>query len=411
MQRLFIILLLLVSCATRGPQPIASIAIPGPVVRLSQSNGSFFIVQHASSHDTVYVVDARRPADPRITGKIAIDGEVVDLVASAKYLFVATADKRAALQIFNWKTGALLARYAAPTQRGGTAVGFWPMGLLYLRTENARGTRSEFILDISDPTSPKKVTQRELSNAPKLPQPLLPPTSYVDASGIVEIARSSTDPRLTALLTNEPRSELVLVRNLDSSLTFGDANGDGLFQLSCLGNSNTFPDLERRPLSWCNATAPLIWNPNYRIANHAFFGAQVTEGQHSGKAQLETAFAWGSDAVILAFGTNDLALGRKTPSEIVATYQRLVEQAEKKGLTAYVATTPPTYQRGATWAAQVQPLNSLLEQTFPPEQLIDFHSGFTQNYFLADGVHINPAGQELRAERAAARLVSPTARP
>lgn len=444
--------LVLASQSAGAEARVSSVAIPGPVVRLSEVDGNFFVLQGEPPNQTIYVIDATDPASARIARAIPVEGTLVEFVANPQHLFLAMLDDEAALRIVDWKTGMTISRYRAPSGRGATqlALGgpFWktvspltdPYGPIHLSTTNNEGTQTLFVLDVLDPAAPKLVLQQELpasaarespSNTPDEPTAkaintpsqkpiaqLQPPNddalkrfaqplpSDVVPSTVMALARSSKDPRITALLTNRPQTELILVQDLEHRLTFDDINGDGVLRLSCLGDSNTSIDLRRFPVSWCTAIAYFIWNPRFQTWNHSVIGATLIPGARISPApeQLETALSRGADAVVLAFGTNDLFAG-DSPERIVTAYLKLVEQAEKSGLTVYVATTPPTNQKGAAGAAQVTPLNSLIEETFPSAQVIDFHSGFSAAHFL-DGLHVTPVGQMLRAERAALRLIA-----
>ncbi len=73
--------------------------------------------------------------------------------------------------------------------------------------------------------------------------------------------------------------------------------------------------------------------------------------------------------------------------------------AEAAGLTAFVATTPPQYKDDPEPQARVLKLNDALLLAFQPEQLVDFYTGFSPDLFSSDGVHLNDAGHQLRAER------------
>jgi lysophospholipase L1-like esterase len=48
--------------------------------------------------------------------------------------------------------------------------------------------------------------------------------------------------------------------------------------------------------------------------------------------------------------------------------------------------------------------NALVRGAFDPEDVVDFDDGFGRDLFLPDGVHLNDAGQRLRAQRAREKL-------
>src|SRR5688500_16183557 len=88
-----------------------------------------------------------------------------------------------------------------------------------------------------------------------------------------------------------------------------DANGDGTVVVACLGDSNT----DRRwpppgTPKWCELAAERV--PAWRFVNHAVSATTVTRNDEppgwSGP-QLDAALASDvPDAVVLAFGTNDV---------------------------------------------------------------------------------------------------------
>jgi lysophospholipase L1-like esterase len=125
--------------------------------------------------------------------------------------------------------------------------------------------------------------------------------------------------------------------------------------------------------------------------------------------QLEALRAAHLDVVIAAFGTNDLETLHETPKHIVGCYRRLVAAAAPARV--LIATTPPMFPPRPDYHIPIDVLNALLAVAFPPDQLVDFHTGFERDLFLPDGLHLNDAGQRLRAERARAALLRDGTRP
>src|SRR5437867_3408282 len=124
-----------------------------------------------------------------------------------------------------------------------------------------------------------------------------------------------------------------------------DVNGDGRVVISCLGDSNTetqWPQPGTR--RWCEFAAEDA--PGWVFRNHAVGGTTVTEPGRPAiwaMLQLDAALAEDRpDAVVFAFGTNDVRAGRPT-GEIVAAYRTAVERAERAGPLPFVALAPPIY--------------------------------------------------------------------
>jgi lysophospholipase L1-like esterase len=104
-----------------------------------------------------------------------------------------------------------------------------------------------------------------------------------------------------------------------------------------------------------------------------------------------------SSIVIIAFGTNDLAVLGLTPQEAFDAIVNLRNTSEAAGHTTFVATVPPRPIPGDGLAEQINAL--LLASSIPSDRIIDFYTGF-DDLVDPDGVHFINAGHELRAARA-----------
>jgi lysophospholipase L1-like esterase len=201
---------------------------------------------------------------------------------------------------------------------------------------------------------------------------------------------------------------LLLVTACTPSAGVHDVNGDGRIVVVCLGDSNTDrrwppPDTPK----WCELAAERM--PEWTFINHAVSGATVTRHADPrlwGDTQLDRAVpADAADAVVLAFGTNDVRGGRMT-ADIVAAYEVAVTTIEATGARAFVALAPPIYPPEPEHAGALEELNRALRATFAPARLVDFHTGMGVKDFEPDGLHPNPGGQRKRAE-AALRVLRP----
>ncbi|HEV7734858.1 MAG TPA: SGNH/GDSL hydrolase family protein [Candidatus Binatia bacterium] len=189
-----------------------------------------------------------------------------------------------------------------------------------------------------------------------------------------------------------------------------DVDGDGRIVVACLGDSNTetrWPP-PHTP-KWCEFAAERV--PAWTFTNHAVGGATVTrpnDQRSFADAQLDAAGAAApADAVVLAFGTNDVRSGRST-ADIVAAYRAVVARVEATGAIAFVALAPPSYPPEPDHAAALAALNAALRGAFPPDRLVDFDGGMTRLDFEADGLHPNAAGQHERAVAALRALRPPS---
>ena len=191
-----------------------------------------------------------------------------------------------------------------------------------------------------------------------------------------------------------------------SSSGVHDVNGDGHVVVACLGDSNT--DARWPPPhtpKWCELAAEAT---GWTFANHAVSGTTVTMPAAPATwagPQLDEALADAPDAVVLAFGTNDVRTGRST-AEIVAAYRDAVRRVDAAGAMAFVALAPPLFPPEAEHAEELAALNAALRSAFPPGRLIDFASGMTRADYEPDGIHPNADGQHKRAA-AALRVLRP----
>lgn len=239
----------------------------------------------------------------------------------------------------------------------------------------------------------------------------------VIAAGQVKIGRRQSDaPEVYHLDVSDPAAIAVLdtgerARHVRwrpdpiPPVRFADANGDGVYRMACLGDSNTAPvDFLTK---WCELLAAMI--PGLEVVNLGWRGATVCPNRifmSDAGLQLQQALALDVDAVVLAFGTND-RLQRRSVEEIVAAYVLHAEVAAAEGVDVFVATTPPMGGCSGEACAEIYELNQELPIVFSG-RVIDFFSGVTDEHFgLQDRIHMSAAGQVLRAERAAARVGNP----
>jgi lysophospholipase L1-like esterase len=179
----------------------------------------------------------------------------------------------------------------------------------------------------------------------------------------------------------------------------------GVTRVACAGDSNTcmgppstcgtgleFPQ-------WCEL---LDAEPGFETVNLAIGGGSALSSPFSkgspdydieGIAQLERALAVDVDAVIFAFGTNDLQFSTGTIAEITAEIVSLVERARIEGLHAFAIVVPPT-------SPPIEPLdteglNAALSAQLDGVQLIRDALGPAD--LLPDGIHMNASGHAKRA--------------
>ncbi|MBW2667341.1 MAG: hypothetical protein JRE13_13705 [Deltaproteobacteria bacterium] len=190
-----------------------------------------------------------------------------------------------------------------------------------------------------------------------------------------------------------------------------DRDGNGSITIACLGDSNTRTD-GRVVDGWCERLGELAPGEYWRFVNRSEggataveFGSLIVAGKH-----LEYALENDSvDAVVFAYGTNDMAMVKASPVEVANAYSRLRQRARGAGVDVFIALTPPIQPAPGGINDQVAELNTMLRNRFPSDRVIDFWSGMMPEDF-ADSVHLVDSGQEKRA-RAAWEVISAAAEP
>lgn len=235
----------------------------------------------------------------------------------------------------------------------------------------------------------------------------------VVAPGVVKIGRrKSRDPEMYKLDVTDPAHIVMLATGERSQslrwrqdplppVMFPDVNHDGVYRLGCVGDSNTAsptPNVRK----WCEMLADAIGEPDFEIVNVAVAGATVTPNlrfDSDATQQMAEVLALEPDAIVLAFGTNDF-LQQRSVDEIVDAYVVQSETAAAAGVAFFVGATPPMGGCSGTGCGQIYELNQRLAEVFPGH-VADFFSGFIDaDYRVPDRIHLNDAGQALRAERA-----------
>jgi lysophospholipase L1-like esterase len=187
-----------------------------------------------------------------------------------------------------------------------------------------------------------------------------------------------------------------------------DRDGDGRIVVSCLGDSNTHA-VEGGVASWCGRLGERLPSDSWHVINRGLGGATAVmraSTLHAGSQMNYTLENDFPDAVILAFGTNDL-LAEVESAEIVDAYRSLALRVYAAGALPFVALTPPIQPAASAFNVRVRELNGALRAAFDENRILDFWSGFSAEEF-EDALHLADLGQARRAEIAAAALSEAT---
>ncbi len=210
--------------------------------------------------------------------------------------------------------------------------------------------------------------------------------------------------RFWDVIVLDPRRELRLVERKVAGVA--DINGDGIFRLACLGDSNT---LDRPPWAqapgWCALLAARIDDPFFERIEIAEIGATVTRqlfpelARREARYHLLSAFRYAPDIVVMAYGTNDVLQWRGAEA-IVAAYLEHEATTLSAGVTQFAVSTTPRIGEGDD--ITIIASNTLLREVFAGRFFESFDGYTLEEHFRVDGYHLNALGQRKRAEAALA---------
>jgi lysophospholipase L1-like esterase len=177
-----------------------------------------------------------------------------------------------------------------------------------------------------------------------------------------------------------------------------DRDGDGRIAVACLGDSNTQPT-PAMPRTWCERLRDHWPDGRWRAVNRGEGGATAVEFGSLVLADEHLDYALENDAVdavILAYGTNDLVSAEAEPMDVVRAYAWLRQRARAAGVDVFIALTPPVQPPESDLNGEVVALNERLAELFPGSRIVDFWSRMTPEDY-ADSVHLAPSGHAKRA--------------
>lgn len=335
---------------------------------------------------------------PRFAWGVEIGATVHDVAVAGGLALLATADDAAELVVIDLETRSRVGAFDAPGPADGISV---RVAGDVVKLGRRRSDAPElYRLDVTDPAHvvlvraaerPRSVRARRVRDVPRY--------AY---SGTLVAREESGD--LLWLVIAPPDGEIAVVERI-APVAFADADGDGTWRLGCVGDSNTaiLPALKA---GWCELLRDAIDDPDFAIVNVAVKGATVVSPnlRFSSDAvqQMAQVLPEGPDAVVLAFGTNDRFQAR-TPEEIQAAYETQADVAGTAGVAFFAATTPPLGGciggGSGLPCLRIEQQNALLRAAFGA-RVLEFFDGFGTSHFYPDDIHLNAAGQALRAERA-----------
>lgn len=393
------------------PMLIAALAIPGSVRPTSaafiEERGLLLVgTTRGKGHDELYAVDLGADGvSPSIAWSLNLDASVLGISVDGSRAYLATSDDAAELVIVDLDGRRRSGAFDAPGPADAIEVALDQPGSVVLGRRRNRG--AEFYrLDVSDPANvivieaiddPRGARPRRLEELPRF---------HHRGRLVGYAAKKTARGTLHYLVVSDPHLQ-VQVAEQTVPAAFADVDGDGVYRLGCLGDSNTiaFPN---QP-AWCEILRGEIDDPDFAIVNVAVAGATAVTPNlrfdSDAAMQMNEIVGQHLDAVVLAFGTNDAFDGR-TGVQIRDAYLAQQATADALGIGFFVATTPPIHDCTGPACPSILEGNALLRSAFAG-RVLEFFDGFTDDDFSPDGVHVNAAGQALRASRGLAVLANP----
>ena len=236
---------------------------------------------------------------------VAVDGDVA---------LLATDDDAAELVVVDLATQARIGSFDAAGSADALSVRVVAPGTVKLG-RRASDAPELYKLDVRDPAHvavlragqrPRSVRARRIRDVPH----------YAYTGRLV--GRDEIGD-LLYLVTAPPGAEAAVVHRI-APVAFADANGDGVWRLGCVGDSNTMILPELRP-DWCEIVREAFDDRDFEVVNVAVQGATVVTPNllftSDATQQMAEVLPHAPDAVVLAFGTNDRFQG-STPQQIEA---------------------------------------------------------------------------------------------
>lgn len=384
--------------AIGAPLERGTLALPRPAQATDvASTGNIQWVSRTSSlASELIAIDTTNRDAPGVVMELEVGAVVSGLLSNGEFVFASTGRAREELWVIEGATGRVVAKLDLPNTRRVVRIEWTGPDLVKVSKSRGPGPE-EVIIDVSDPTNPLVL---ETINTGRKPAPVggLTIEGYPEELSAVATVAEGVGTLIYYVLIDARGTDFRVVERRIAG--FPDANGDGVWRVACLGDSNT-ATFQLAPRKWCEYLQDLADDALFETVNISHRGATVnpqTNNPTWEDAFLHTAVATQAavDAIVSAYGTNDL-LQSYSPTDFVEAHRQHAATAASGGIPVYYAATAPII--GASSQSWSREANDLLRLEFP-ERSPEFFEGFVFEEHHSDGLHLNDAGQHLRAERA-----------
>jgi lysophospholipase L1-like esterase len=384
--------------------PIATVGLPtsGRPTSLAAAGDATFLVGTLARtrYHELFAIDVGNDGrSAALAWSLEIGARINGIAVDGPRAYLATSDDAAELIVVDLAARERVAAFDVPGSADGWSVSLDEAGGVNLVVRRNSGPERYRLAVAGNSISLLEASEDPTAGRPSRVERL---RRYRPRGRLVgRVRRETAEGALYYLLTTQRNAQFQVVEEI-APVRFRDVDGDGVYRLGCVGDSNTA--LLANSVKWCERLAGAIADPEFAVINVAVPGATVNPNlsfDSDATQQMAEVLTKAPDALVLAFGTNDYLQGR-TPQQIHDAYLTQQDVADAAGVTMYVATTPPIPGCAGSGCGAIEQANDLLRATFAG-RLIEFHTGFLPEHF-SDGLHCNDAGQSLRSDRARAVL-------
>lgn len=369
-----------------------------PTSLAAAADGTFLVgTVGRTRFDELFAVDPGPDGrTPTVAWSLDLGVRVNGIAIDGTRAYVATADDDAELMVVDLVLRQRVASFDVPGTADGWSVSVAEPGVVELVVRRSAGPERYRLAVGTDPISVLSTIEDPTAGKPSRPEGLR--RYRIRGRLVARERRVIPGGALHYVLSTDRHAQFQVVEEV-APVGFADLDGDGVYRLGCVGDSNTTVSSSPSLRRWCEIIRDALSDPDFAVINVAVNGATVNPNlfyPSDATSQMSAVLPQAPDVLVLAFGTNDFFQGR-TPQEIVDGYLLQEAAADAAGLPFYVATTPPIMQ--CLNCGPIEVGNDMLRATFAG-RVIEFHTGFGVEQMAPDRFHVNAVGQQLRAERA-----------
>ena len=368
-----------------------------PTSLAATADGTFLVgTVGRTRFDELFAIDPGPDGrTPTVAWSLDLGVRVNGIAVDGTHAYLATADDAAELMVVDLTLRQRVASFDVPGTADGWSVSVAEPGVVDLVVRRSAGPERYRLSVATDPISVLSTAEDPTAGKPTRPEGLR--RYRIRGRLVARERRVIPGGALHYVLSTDRRAQFQVVEEV-APVGFADLDGDGVYRLGCVGDSNT--SLVSGLKKWCEIIRDGFSDPDFAVINVAVNGATVNPNLRftsDATMQMAEVLPQAPDVLVLAFGTNDVFQGR-TPQQIHDAYVALQPVADAAGVPFYVATTPPIIGC-PNCTTPIEQGNGMLRTTFAG-RVIEFYTGFGAAEFSPDNYHLNSVGQQLRAERA-----------